>query len=92
MINRSLYTYLLTKTCPAKGQSAILEGDINGNGVFDPGETDPSNLNTHNISCPSDNDDSEYRAYYYELSLAGDVGTFNTCDWSSGNYGKQWRK
>lgn len=65
---------------------AGLEGDTNGNGIFDPGETDPTLHNTHNIS---QDDDSEYRAYWREVNVwASDIGNYDNVDWSKG--GKQW--
>jgi len=65
------------------------EVDSNSNGVWDPGETDPTQQNTHNISCASDDEDSEYVAYYYETTtIKNSKGDFDSVDWSKG--GKRW--
>ncbi|MGL4853746.1 MAG: hypothetical protein ACRC37_00635 [Lentisphaeria bacterium] len=60
-------------------------------------ETDVATANTHGVSCPSDDRDSEFRAYKAEVdewqSILFDQSgrrkkTFDSVDWSAG--GKQW--
>lgn len=70
------------------GLAASLEGDKNGNGVIDGGETDPALFSTHGIT-PSGPSDVEWRAYWMESNAwNSSIGTFDSVDWSKG--GKQW--
>jgi hypothetical protein len=73
--------------------------DINGNGQYDP-EIDGSSLTNFNTFGSVLNvrdaitDDSEWRAYNYELSLKVQIGKYDQSDWSCGNpplvEGRQW--
>ncbi len=68
--------------------AASLEGDKNGNGIIDGGETDPALYSTHGTT-PSGPSDAEWRAYWMEGNVwNADIGSFDSVDWSKG--GKQW--
>lgn len=66
-----------------------MEEDTNGNGSFDPGETCGWTINTHSLTCPSDDIDCEYRTYGAEhKQWYTEVGAYDSLDWSKG--GRQW--
>jgi hypothetical protein len=66
-----------------------MELDLNTNGTWDPGETNPNDDDTHNLSCPSTDIDAEYRTYRAEVTdWAVDIGNYDNVDWSQN--GKQW--
>jgi hypothetical protein len=66
------------------GLASAIEGDQNGNGIIDGGETSATTANTYTIDT-----DAEYRAYWREGNVWNtEIGNYDSVDWSKG--GKQW--